>query len=100
MRIGTSSLRSRSAGGGDRHDVQAEVQVLAELALLDLAAQILPGRRDHPQVDLLGLGAADPAQLALLEHPQELGLEIERQLAEFVEEHRAARGQLEGALAS
>ena len=43
-------------------------------------------------------GAADPAELALLEDPQELGLEIERQLAQLVEEHGAAVGQLEGAL--
>ncbi len=75
----------------DRHDVEPEVEILAELALLDLAAQILAGRRDDAQVDLDRLVAADAAELALLEHAQELGLEIERQLAELVEEHGAVR---------
>ena len=48
---------------------------------------------------MIVLRAADPAELALLEHAQQLGLEVERQLAELVEEHGAAVGQLERALA-
>src|SRR5690606_15857444 len=40
---------------------------------------------------------ADADDLALLEHPQQLGLEVERQLADLVEEDRAAVGLLEAA---
>jgi hypothetical protein len=43
------------------------------------------------------LVAADPADDAVLERAQELGLHLERQLADLVEEHRAAGGGLEDA---
>ena len=48
---------------------------------------------------LMRLGAADPLELALLQHAQQLGLERRRDLADLVEEQRAAVGQLEAALA-
>ena len=38
-------------------------------------------------------------ELALLEHAEELRLELERQLANLVEEQRAAVGQLEAPVA-
>ena len=44
-------------------------------------------------------GAADALELAVLDHAQELGLQLERQLADLVEEERAAVGELEAALA-
>ena len=44
-----------------------------------------------------GPGAAEPLECALLEHPQQLGLQLERQVADLVEEQRAAVGQLEAA---
>ena len=40
---------------------------------------------------------ADAADLAALEHAEELRLELERELAELVEEQGAAVGRLEGA---
>ena len=46
---------------------------------------------------LTGRGAADARELALLEHAQELGLHRQRQLADLVEEQRAAVGGLEQA---
>ena len=46
---------------------------------------------------LRGLRLADAADLARLERAQQLRLELERQLADLVEEHRAAVGRLEGA---
>ena len=44
---------------------------------------------------LLRLRRADAADLALLERAQQLRLQIDRQLAELVEEQRAAVGLLE-----
>ena len=38
---------------------------------------------------------ADALELALLEHAQQLGLQLERDLADLVEEERAAVGELE-----
>src|ERR1019366_4846923 len=41
------------------------------------------------------LGAADPVELPLLQHAQQLGLQFDRQVADFVEEDCAAAGHLE-----
>ena len=45
------------------------------------------------------LGAANRPELALLQHPQQLGLQPQRHLADLVEQDRAAVRQLEQALA-
>ena len=50
-----------------------------------------------PHVDLERRRAADPLELALLEDAQQLRLDRERQLADLVEEQRAAVGPLEAA---
>ena len=44
------------------------------------------------------VGAAQPLELALLQHAQQLHLRAQVQLADLVEEERAAVGQLEAAL--
>src|SRR6185312_3729499 len=74
------------------------VEILAELALLHFLAQILLGRGDDADVDIDGAIAADATDLALLEHAQELGLQIERELAELVEEDGAPVRRFEGDL--
>ena len=83
----------------NRNHVEAKVQVFAELALLDLGTQILAGRGDHPQIHFDRLAAADAPKLALFDYAQQLGLQIEAEFTEFVEEHRAAAGQVKGPLA-
>src|SRR5690606_36828610 len=54
-------------------------------------------RRDDPHVDLAHVAAADAEHLAFLQHAQELGLELGTDLADLVEEERAAVGALEAA---
>ena len=44
---------------------------------------------------VLRAGRADPLELAFLQHAQELDLDVRRQVADLVEEDRAAVGQLE-----
>ena len=44
---------------------------------------------------LIGLRAADALDLAFLDRAQQLGLQVEPQVADLVEEQRAAGGQLE-----
>src|SRR6185503_4274614 len=73
------------------------VEVLAEPAAVDLDAEVAVRRGDDPDVDLDRLGAADPADFLALEHAQQLRLHVERQLADLVEEHRAAVRALERA---
>ncbi len=84
---------------GDRHHSQTKVEVFSELAALNLTLKVALRRREHAHVRLERAVAADPPELLGLEHPQELRLHVERKLADLVEEHRAAVGELERALA-
>ena len=83
----------------DRDDGEPEVEVLAEAALLHLRGEVAVGRRDEANVDGARRARADRLHLPLLQHAQELRLERRRDLADLVEEERAARGALEDALA-
>src|SRR5262249_13556240 len=78
---------------------EAEVEVLAELPAVDLAHEIALRRSDDAHVRVHRLVAADAAELARLEDAQELRLDVERELADLVEEDGAAVRELEGALA-
>ena len=95
-----SSRREASGGHVHLHHVQAVVEVLAEAPLGHLAHQILVGGGDDAHVHLDGLRAAQPLELALLEHAQELHLGGQGHLAHLVEEEGAAVGALEAALAA
>ena len=64
---------------------------------VDHRAQIAVGRGDPAHVDLERARAADALEAALLEHAQQLGLQLGLELADLVEEERAAVGQLEPA---
>ena len=90
-----SSLRSRSGGSWIGDDVQPVEQVLAEPALLHHLPQVDVGRGDDPHVDLDRLHAAQAHELALLHDAQQLGLRLERDVADLVEEDAALVGQLE-----
>ena len=76
----------------DPDDAQAVEQVLAELPFRDPLLEVGVGRGDDPDVDFLRAGLADRQHLALLEESQQLRLDVERQVADFVEEQRAADG--------
>ena len=81
----------------DREHVEPIVQVAAEAALAHFLGQIAVGRGDDAHVDVHRARAAQPLELSFLQHAQQLGLQLERQLADFVEEERAAVGELEAA---
>jgi len=53
------------------------------------------GRGDHPHVDPDRVGRADPLELALLQHAEQADLGGHRDVADLVEEDRAAVGRLE-----
>ena len=53
------------------------------------------GGADQPEVHAHDPVAADRPVLALLQHPQQLGLEVGRHLADLVEQQRAPLGHLE-----
>ena len=79
----------------DLEGVDAEEQVLAELVVLDHLAQVAVGGAEDAHVDAERLGLADAADLARLQEAQQLDLDVLVQLADFVEEQRAAVGDLE-----
>src|SRR5690606_35621472 len=81
----------------DRDDVEAVVEVLAELAVADQLFEVAVGGGDQAHVDAEGLDAADALELRLLDRAQQLDLDLLRDLADLVEEEGAAVGELEAA---
>src|SRR5690606_19235084 len=81
----------------DADDVQAIEQVLAEVAARHLLLEIDVGRGDDANIDLDSGGITDALELALLEHAQELDLQLRLHRADLVEEDRSAVGGFEAA---
>ncbi len=82
-------------GQADGEHGEAIVEVVAEAALGHRRVEVAVGRGDEADVGLEGRRAAHPLVLTFLEHAEELALHGRRQLADLVEEQRAAGGQLE-----
>src|SRR5207237_7546986 len=72
-------------------------EVLPEPLFLDERRQVAIRGRDEPRVGSKRARAAQPLELAFLQHTKQLRLKIEGDLADFVEKHRAAIGELETA---
>ena len=79
---------------GDRDHLQTVEEILAEAPLSDLLGEVLVRRGDDADVDPDGAVGADRADLAVLEHPQQLHLQGGAHLGDLVEEDRAAVGGL------
>ena len=79
----------------DRVDRQAVVEVLAEAPGLHLGQQVAVGGGDQAHVGVARAPLAHPLVGPLLQHAQQLALQLQRQLAHLVEEQRAAAGRLE-----
>src|SRR5688572_21544901 len=82
-----------------RYHGQAEVEILAEASAPHFFAEIAFGRRHDPYVDRHRHVSSDALNHLFVECPEQLGLHIERELADLVEEERAAAGPFEGSLA-
>ena len=67
------------------------VQVFAELALGHSLLEVRIGGGEGSDVYALRARLADRHDLALLEEAEQLGLDVDRQVADFVHEQRAAR---------
>ena len=72
--------------------VQAVIKILAEFAVLDHLANVPVRGADHVQRDGKRLIAAERNDFALLEHPQQAGLQHQRHVADFIEKQCAAVG--------
>src|SRR5437016_8482789 len=69
----------------DLHDVQAIVEVLAELAATQGELQVSIGRGHDPGVDQDGFAAADSRELQILDDVEEFRLEGEGEFADLVQ---------------
>src|SRR5688572_7789072 len=78
-----------------RDGVDAEVEVLPQAAVLERELEVDVGGADQPEVHVDESVAADRAILALLQDPQQFGLQIRWHLANLVEQQRAAFRELE-----
>src|SRR5664279_1301884 len=81
----------------DLDDVKPVVQILAKRAFRDHLPEVAMACRDHPCLEVQRLRVADPLERALLEHAQQLRLQLHRNLRDLVEEQRALTGELEPA---
>ena len=88
-----SSSRSRKRWDPDRNDVQAVVEILAEIPALDRGVEIAVRGGEDAHVDVNRMTAAHPLDLALLQHAQQRDLGIRRKLAHLVQEDGAAVGR-------
>ncbi len=77
----------------DAEDVDAKFQVVAEAALRDLLVELSVGRGDESNVRLSHAGLAEAFVGLLLNQAEELDLRLKRDVADLVEEERAALGE-------
>src|SRR5258708_22812115 len=82
---------------GDRENIQPVVQIFAEFTVSDHLPQVLVGRRDDANIDPRGTRASYGLELALLEHTEQLGLKLQRQVSDFIEKQRATIRQCKAA---
>ena len=78
-------------------DIEAVVEILAELLLRDRLLQVAVRRGDDADIRPDRGVAADAGEFTLLQHAQELALDGERHLPDLVEEEGAAVALLEAA---
>ena len=84
-------------GRGDGEDFEAVVEITPEELVAHHFGEVPIGGGDEANVDGNGANAAEAFEGFLLQGAEELGLEIERDVADFVEEQGSAVGHFEAA---
>src|SRR5262245_22765037 len=84
----------------DMNDVQAVEQVFTEDAISHGFVRVFVGCRQNPDIDRGLFGAAQPPHFAVFQHPEQLGLEHDRHLSDFIEKESACIGQFEASFAT
>jgi hypothetical protein len=80
------------------HDIEPIVQILTEAALRDQRIDVCVGSRHNADVDALRMRFTNGMDFARFEETQQLRLDIERALADFIEKQRAARRRADDSL--
>ena len=79
------------------HRVEPEQQVLSEPAGGNLLRKSRVRCTDEAGISLLSLGRTDALEFAGLEHTQQRGLQLQRDIGDFIQEQRAALREFESA---
>src|SRR4051812_24466729 len=82
----------------NRIDVQAVIQIGAEAPFCDRRLEVVMSGGYHTNIHTLRTGGAHALEFPFLQHTKELHLNLLRQITDFVQENRAAVGQLEAPL--
>src|SRR5262249_26098372 len=85
----------RERGHAYRHHIEAMIEVLAEPSGLALLSKIARRGRDHPHVYLHARRSADALECLVDQDAKDLALRLERHVGDFIEEQRAAMGELQ-----
>ena len=81
----------------DVDDVQAIEKIFAKSFFFDFLVKIFVGRSENSHVRIDRASSAEPFELAVLQHAQQLHLNGRTDLADLIEKQRAAVGQFESA---
>ena len=81
----------------DREDFQPVIEIAAEEFVPHHLGEIPVGCRHQPDVDGDRLGAAQPLERLLLQSPQQLRLQIQRDIAHLIQKQSAPVGHLKAA---
>ena len=90
--IGMSSGRSRKRRRGDRKHFQPVVEIAAEQLVAHHLGKIAVGRGHQPDVDRDRLRAAQPLERLVLQGAEQLGLKVQRNVADFVQKQECRGG--------
>src|ERR1700733_14456330 len=82
-------------GEGDRQTDEPVVEILAEVLALYFFQQILMGRNDDAYVNFCHAVAADTGDLPFLQYAEQLGLKVDIELADLIQEEGALVGLFE-----
>src|SRR5437762_7636689 len=81
----------------NRKNIQPVKQVVAKFPLLNHLSEFAIGGCDQACIGSQGARASQPFELPFLEHAQQLGLKLERDVADLIQKYRSAISQLKAA---
>src|SRR5437870_4277509 len=81
----------------NRKNIQAVKQIFAKFLLLNHLSEVAIGGCDQVGIGVNSPCASQPLEFSLLEHAQQLGLKLQRNVADLIQKYRSAIGQLKAA---
>ena len=76
-------------GDADRHHREAMEEIFAKMTVSDRLGEIAAGRGDDANVDMDPRRAADPLEILIDQHAEDLRLRLQRHVGDFIEIERA-----------